>query len=69
MCDRCRINLALLIVNVNTEVFALHNQREAKFDKNAATFSATAAGCSNITMCPAPGTTVSCEPAICSCRN
>ena len=26
MCNRCRINLALLIVNVNTEVFALHNQ-------------------------------------------
>ena len=26
MCNRCRINLALLIVNVNTEFFDLHNQ-------------------------------------------
>ena len=36
MCDRCRTNLALLIVNVNTEVFDFHNQKEAKADRNAA---------------------------------
>ena len=68
MCDRCRDNLALLIVNVNTEIFDCHNQKGARFDKNAATLSATAAGCSNITMCPAPGTTRVASRRFCSCR-